>query len=325
MSALATRFWKRVDKRGDGECWEWRGYHFRGYGQLKVDGRVLNTHRIAWTLVNGEVPEGMHVCHTCRNSWCVNPEHLYLAVNYDRAHLRDRPPVFWSKIQQGVPEECWEWQASRLARGYGHLKWGGRYRPAHAVAWELVNDVCVLPGFCVLHRCDNPPCCNPAHLFLGTKGDNAADRDTKGRTTRGEQTSQAKLKEADIPVIRRLAREGWTDREIGNAYGVCPAAISLALKGKNWAHIPEGVFSPGEVRRPPKTHCSHNHPYDAENTRLRRDGSRACKTCERTRALRHYHTVALRRKLAQQERCAVPVVVADEEARKAARAAIFEM
>jgi hypothetical protein len=87
---------------------------------------------------------------------------------------------------------CWLWTGSRSAEGYGSIRVDGKMRKAHRVAWELANGP--IPagagahGTCVLHRCDNPSCVNPDHLFLGTNADNARDRQAKGRTASANLT-----------------------------------------------------------------------------------------------------------------------------------------
>jgi hypothetical protein len=87
---------------------------------------------------------------------------------------------FWEKVDRSG--ECWTWTASKIGRGYGQIGiTRSRSDRAHRVSWRLAHGE-IPNGLCVLHRCDNPSCVNPAHLFLGTKGDNAADRQKKGRT-----------------------------------------------------------------------------------------------------------------------------------------------
>lgn len=108
------------------------------------------------------------------------------------ADLRKNPPpraptpladLFWHLVDKRGPDDCWPWQGS-LYVGYGRIKDGQRGRVgAHRVSWELHHGP-IPDGLWVLHRCDNPPCVNPAHLFLGTPGDNVRDMHAKGRWSR---------------------------------------------------------------------------------------------------------------------------------------------
>lgn len=71
-----ARFWAKVNKRGEAECWEWTGSTNNGYGHLGIDGKMYKAHRYAWMLTNGGIPAGMHLDHRCFNTRCVNPDHL---------------------------------------------------------------------------------------------------------------------------------------------------------------------------------------------------------------------------------------------------------
>ena len=97
-----------------------------------------------------------------------------------RAPLDER---FWAKVDRASSDACWPWLATHGRFGYGEFKVGGRSGrsvKAHRVAWELTHGP-ISDGLFVLHRCDNPPCCNPGHLFLGTHADNMRDMAQKGR------------------------------------------------------------------------------------------------------------------------------------------------
>lgn len=99
-------------------------------------------------------------------------------------------PRFWPKVDQtGGPDACWPWMACRNRHGYGKVGVGGISVTAHRAVWELANGP-IPAGLHVLHRCDNPPCVNPAHLFLGTNADNVEDKVRKGRSCAGERSGR---------------------------------------------------------------------------------------------------------------------------------------
>ena len=143
---------------------------------------------------------------------------------------------FWTKVDKRSAAECWEWTAGRHRRGYGKYSVNRSTLPAHRVAWVLTHGE-IPEGLLVCHACDNPPCVNPAHLFLGTAKDNAADRDTKGRanTPVGERSAFAKLTDSEVLAIRACAAEPL--KALATRYHVSAATISRVRHNLIWKHL----------------------------------------------------------------------------------------
>jgi hypothetical protein len=88
---------------------------------------------------------------------------------------------FWKKVDVKGPNDCWEWQAALNVDGYGMFSYIGRTYKAHRWIYQYMNNKTLSKSICVCHSCDNPPCCNPSHLWEGTTQENTKDRDLKGR------------------------------------------------------------------------------------------------------------------------------------------------
>lgn len=158
--------------------------------------------------------------------------------------IPDYPPKdvtrFWSKVDRRTPDECWNWQAGTNKDGYGFFALKSKCVRAHRVAYELATGK--LPSeLKVLHSCDNPACCNPAHLSLGTQLQNMKDRNQKGRQARqtGETNGGHKLTLEDVQEIRRLYKLGGTSqREIAKEFGISRAQAGRITSGQNWKDVP---------------------------------------------------------------------------------------
>jgi hypothetical protein len=158
--------------------------------------------------------------------------------------VRGRPRVpldvrLWSQVVV-TDAGCWEWTGARSRRGYGSigLGIGARVIRAHRAAWLLAHIV-IPDGMQVLHSCDNPPCVNPSHLFLGTHQDNMDDKVRKGRQSRGAYHGHATvLTAADVPRIRGERAAGRTLRAIARDLGVAHNTVRNVLTDESWKHIP---------------------------------------------------------------------------------------
>jgi hypothetical protein len=150
-----------------------------------------------------------------------------------RRHLKDR---FWAKVDKRGKKDCWEWAASRDSLGYGRIRSGSRILSAHRLSWELHKGP-IPVGLSVLHRCDNPPCCNPVHLFLGSQQDNVSDMIMKGRRKvfRGIENGNARLTENIVRAIRATMEP---QRKIAKQFNICQSTVGKIKNRKIWRHLP---------------------------------------------------------------------------------------
>ena len=138
---------------------------------------------------------------------------------------------FWARVEVASDDECWPWTGGRMTKGYGvFFPRKGKAMGAHRFSWELHNGVEIPDRMQVMHSCDNPPCVNPAHLSVGTSGDNNADKSAKGRNP-GNPTSRGGVAPKWPPsVVAALRKEGLTFREIGDKLDISPATALRTLR-----------------------------------------------------------------------------------------------
>ena len=156
---------------------------------------------------------------------------------------------FWSHVDKSG--DCWIWTGRRDPCGYGRYHTGSEHL-AHRLSWTWCRGL-IPDKMYVLHRCDNPPCVNPEHLFIGTQSDNMIDGITKGRVRLppqdGEQNHQAKLTAALVEKIRvRYAAGGVLQRQLAVEYGL--TSVSAILTGDEWPTAPGPLKKKRVVYRP---------------------------------------------------------------------------
>ncbi len=145
---------------------------------------------------------------------------------------------FWSKVNKsGGPAACWPWTEGAFPRGYGQFWAVGHTYRSHRVAYffaygEIGNNL-------VRHKCDNPPCCNPTHLELGSNDQNMEDMVIRGRAARkrGEEHSGVKLTEGQVMDIRSRLEAGETGLALSLEYQVHKMTISNIKTRKNWGWL----------------------------------------------------------------------------------------
>jgi hypothetical protein len=152
-------------------------------------------------------------------------------TNPSRLPIAER---FWSKVEIMQPDDCWIWTGA-IVKKYGEFAMNGKIQSAHRVSWQLTSGT-IPEGMNVLHHCDNPPCVNPKHLFLGTNTDNMQDALRKGRLNprTGESCSWSKLKENDVREIRIAYNNGVNYSQLSRKYLVASKTIINIINGKNW-------------------------------------------------------------------------------------------
>ena len=139
---------------------------------------------------------------------------------------------FWSKVDKSG--DCWLWKGAKGRDGYGWAHLTHRKMVyAHRLSWELANGSIPL-GLLVCHDCDNPPCVNPAHLFLGTEADNQRDSITKNRNAIGEKNGNHKLTETEVKEIKQ---HGLTYERLALKFGVAEVTIWRIIRGRTWSWL----------------------------------------------------------------------------------------
>lgn len=148
-------------------------------------------------------------------------------------------PRFWAKVERNNPDECWLWLGSKTSKGYGSVSYDGKIARSHRVSYIMAFGE-IADELHVLHRCDNPSCVNPSHLFLGTNADNVADRETKGRRKppTGELNGRAVLSEDQVIELRKLSALGeHSQKQLAKKFNISTSTCGNILSGRRWKHL----------------------------------------------------------------------------------------
>jgi hypothetical protein len=139
---------------------------------------------------------------------------------------------------QSDKDECWEWCGRKDTNGYGRIHIINRSVLVHRLVWEIEKGV-IPVGLCICHKCDNPPCSNPNHLFLGTQQENVIDCIQKGRGNRafGEKITTSKLTQSAVAQIKESLASGEETKKVARDFGVSRITIANIRKGKVWKHV----------------------------------------------------------------------------------------
>lgn len=138
---------------------------------------------------------------------------------------------FWDRVDMSDPDGCWEWQSGFCGK-YGSFYHEGERQPAHRVSFELTNGP-IKTGLKILHSCDNPRCCNPAHLSQGTQQKNISDAFKRGRLYANKIS---KLDKGKAQFIRVLCLElNFSHRKAGALFGVNHRTVGRIVTGQYWA------------------------------------------------------------------------------------------
>ena len=158
---------------------------------------------------------------------------------YNMPYAKKYIDRFWGYVHKAGLDDCWEWKMGKSKEGYGFFRTESGTTGSHRFALELSLGRFLVGNECSLHTCDNPPCCNPAHLFVGTNTTNYRDMESKGRrcNRKGSNHHLAKLVEEDVKNIRTFNKMGIGSKRLARIYNVSRRAITNILHGLSWSHV----------------------------------------------------------------------------------------
>jgi len=167
---------------------------------------------------------------------------VYIIHIMHKYNFKQNPETFWDNVNTGAVHSCWQWLGAKASTGYGLARYEGKYIGSHRLAWQIHFKEEIPKGMFICHSCDNPICCNPNHLFLGTPKQNSIDMAKKGRNKKcdikGEDHKLAKLCWDDVRYIRSVYKSGrnspYNTVALSKKYGVAKSLIHRIVKNISW-------------------------------------------------------------------------------------------
>jgi predicted XRE-type DNA-binding protein len=255
-----NRLWEKVDIQSDDDCWKWNACkNPQGYGLISYrykNGRDVSlvASRVIYMLHNVIIPDKGYVYHTCKNSDCCNPKHLYLVVpkkiniKYNKNEIKK---LLYDNIFI-TNNNCWEWQGT-IRNQYGEVYYRGKIFKSHRLSYMLENNNFHISSKTkICHTCDNPKCINPYHLFAATQKENIYDMERKNRSVhpKGSENGNSKITEKKVEEIRNLyALKNCSQRELAEKYRVSNSLIGKIVTGEIWKHVSGEITILGKIGR----------------------------------------------------------------------------
>lgn len=251
------RFMKDVRYVPETDCFVWEGFKNKGDVAMFAMGKsTMPPARVVWLYTYGTIGENMYILPTCEQRQCLNVGHLVEVSSSDHQFARnvgrhivdlltpeqilERDKArFWPKVI--VTEDgCWGWSGGTHEFGYGSFTSHDGHYGAHRFSY-YIHKGNIPEGMFVCHKCDNPPCCNPDHLFLGTVEDNNRDRESKGRSRyvimRGEYSGSAKVDETTVRNMRSDFDSGLATSDIASRYNMSKSQTHRICHRQSWTHV----------------------------------------------------------------------------------------
>jgi len=236
--SVEERFWGKVDKRGEDECWEWKaGIGSTGRGIFHYDGKARHAPRISWILAKGKIPDGAFICHTCDNGKCVNPKHLFIGnalINNRDCYAKGRHPIL--RGENDPKSKLNNEKVLKIVEMYET----GNYSQYQIAKMFNVSRSAILAILRGQSWAEITGIKKPLNVFL-----NNMDKHLKTLTKKyppsyaiGENASRAKLTSQQVIEIRKHKNTNHRmKKELSKKYGVGISAIYAILENRTWRHL----------------------------------------------------------------------------------------